>query len=232
MVTQDYATLCYLALASFLIGYNWYHYVLAMITGQVLQSSLGYFMTPIMSIFFGVFLLRERLNRPQWVALTLGILAAVLQAIKTGQIPHLALVLSSTFAFYGYIKKRVQVSADVALGLETLLLLPPLAIYFLIQGFPQHDMRTWILLILSGPLTVMPMIWFTLAVQRISLTAVAFLQYLSPVIQFVLAIFIYKEPFKFAHMVTFFITWIALAIFMWDLWRRSYGSSKITNTLP
>ncbi len=221
LFTSNRRKLPYVFLAAFLIGFNWYAYVLAIITNKVLQTSLGYFMTPLMSILFSIILLKERLTRLQTIAVSLAVFAAVLETVKTGQAPFLALLLSSTFAFYAYLKKKMQISAAVGLALEMSLMLPALVYFFSRHGVPHHSPSAWVMLVMIGPITVVPMVWYTWALQRVSFVTVAFLQYLSPFLTFFLAVFVYQEPFRWIQRVTFFITWVALGLFMWDLWLRT-----------
>ena len=208
-----------LVAASLLIGWNWYNFVVAMVTDRVLESSLAYFLTPLMVIIVGVMLLGESLNRSQKVSLNLAGVGMLFLLFWMGRPPWLALILSSTFAFYGYFKTRVSASGTVGVGVENALLAIP-AVWYLFKIAPTHNWSTWLLLMVSGPLTILPMVGYARVVKAIPFSTVGFLQYLSPGLQFVLAVFVYRERFGVGHCVAFGFTWLALIVFTRDLFVR------------
>jgi chloramphenicol-sensitive protein RarD len=208
-------TLATLAATSLIIGGNWLIYVHAIDTARVLESSLGYYMNPLVNIFFGRLFLGERLSRAQWIAVGLAGAGVANLAIAYGEIPWLALGLAGTFATYGLLRKTARVESLPGLFIETLILLPvALPLVLLMSGhFGTVGFRTDLLLIAAGPVTALPLLWFTHAARRLKLSVLGFFQYSSPSCQFLLAIFVFGERFGPANYVTFGCIWTAIAIF-------------------
>ncbi|MBI1860661.1 MAG: EamA family transporter RarD [Deltaproteobacteria bacterium] len=205
--------------AALLIGFNWHLFVLAVVTERVLEASLAYFLTPLMVVAAGVVLLKEKLNRAQMGSLLLAASGMIFLLFWLGTPPWLALLLSSTFAVYGYFKSRVAASGAIGVGIENAILSLP-AVAYLYHIAPIYDYHTWMLLVLSGPLTIVPMIAYAKVVKAIPFSTVGFLQYLSPVFQFFLALIVYHETFDMPHQIAFGFTWAALLVFTIDLVRR------------
>ncbi len=223
----DWRSTGMIVMAALLIGWNWYNFVLAVITGRVLESSLAYFLTPLMVVLVGVVLLGERLNRAQtWSLVTAGS-GILFLLVWLRQPPWLALILSSSFAVYGYLKTKVQASGAIGVGIENAILGVPAAIYLFRTG-AHYDFHTWFLLLLSGPLTILPMIGYARVVKAIPYSTNGFLQYLSPAFQFFLAVIVYQEKFSTGHQVAFGFTWLALLIFTWDLTKRLQAARQMT----
>jgi chloramphenicol-sensitive protein RarD len=228
----------YLALSSILLMLNWTVFILAISWNQVLQASLGYFINPLMSVAIGTFLLNERLNRAQTIAVALASFAVLIQAVLMGTIPWLALIMAASFAIYGLLRKQAPVRSGTGIFVESVLLVP-LAFAVLIVGglmrwqwfgapsaphaFSQllSDPFHALLLIGSGPATAVPLILFGVAAQRLRLTTLGLLQYIAPSLQFLLAIFLFAEPLEPLRMFTFALIWFALAIITVDALRRS-----------
>ena len=208
-------TLATLALTSLIIGGNWMIYIHAMDSDQVLESSLGYYINPLVNILFGRVFLGERLSPTQMLAVALAAIGVLILAIAFGEPPWLALGLAGTFATYGLLRKILRVEALPGLFIETLFLLPIALGLLLILGtrFGRVDPATDLLLIAAGPVTALPLLWFTHAARRLKLSVLGFFQYLSPSCQFLLAVFAFGEHFGPAHYVTFACIWIAIAIF-------------------
>lgn len=208
-------TLATLVLTSLIIGCNWLIYIHAVNSNQVLQSSLGYFINPLVNILFGRLFLGERLTRAQMAAVALAGAGVLNLAIVYGEMPWLALGLAGTFATYGLLRKLARVEALPGLFIETLLLFPAALVVILVMGtrFGQMDRMTDLLLVLAGPVTALPLLWFTQAARRLKLSVLGFFQYLAPSCQFLLAIFAFGEQFGRAHYVTFACIWAAIAIF-------------------
>ena len=208
-------TLATLALTSLIIGGNWMIYIHAMDSDQVLEASLGYYINPLVNILFGRVFLGERLSRTQMLAVALAAIGVLILAIAFGEPPWLALGLAGTFATYGLLRKILRVEALPGLFIETLFLLPIALGLLLILGtrFGRVDPATDLLLIAAGPVTALPLLWFTHAARRLKLSVLGFFQYLSPSCQFLLAVFAFGEHFGPAHYVTFACIWIAIAIF-------------------
>jgi len=201
------------------IATNWFLFIWAVNIGRVIETSLGYFMTPLMNVLFGALFLRERLTRLQFVSVLLALLGVLNLALGYGQFPWIAVLLCLSFGLYGLLRKKSGTAAIPGLFIETILLLP-LAIVFLI--YLQHSnvlvfgRAGWplsILLISTGVVTAVPLFWFGYATRHLRLITVGFLQYLSPIGSFFLGVFLFHEPFTRGHLVTFVLIWIALAIF-------------------
>jgi chloramphenicol-sensitive protein RarD len=217
------------AVAAVLIGVNWTIYVWAVNAGFVVQTSLGYFITPLISVLLGVVVLRERLRRLQWIAVALAT-AGVLHLTRTyGALPWIALGLAISFGTYGLIKKRAPLPPVEGLLLETVILTPIALVYLVaIQRggsgrFLHAGLSTDLLLVGTGLLTVVPLLLFATAVQRAPLSIVGILQYVSPTMQFLLGIFFFHEQFSAAQFTGFTLVWAAVLLFGADglLARRS-----------
>ncbi|GLW08838.1 protein RarD [Microtetraspora sp. NBRC 13810] len=221
-----------LALAALIISVNWGVYIYAVNTGHVVESALGYFISPLVSVLFGVVLLRERLRRTQWVAVGLGTIAMVVLAVDYGRPPWIALVLAASFGTYGLIKKIANVGAAESLTVETLaFLVPALAYLFVLQGsgqgtFGGHGVGHAALLALSGVITAVPLLFFTAAAIRVPLTVIGLLQYIAPVLQFLVGVLIIRETMPPSRWAGFAIVWIALAIFTWDSLRNARATRR------
>lgn len=210
-----------LTATTFLIGSNWFLFIWAVNSGRLLETSLGYFMTPIINIILGQLFLKERLSPPQLIAVTLAA-AGVLNLMSAhGAFPWLAVFLAVTFGLYGLLRKKVSADALVGLGIETFLLALPAAgglLYFGANGSLVflREPKTDLLLLGTALITTLPLLWFSQAVRRLEMKAVAFTQYLSPICHFLLAIFLFHEPLGRAHLLTFLLTWGALLIYSLD----------------
>jgi chloramphenicol-sensitive protein RarD len=205
--------------AAVIVSINWFTYVWSVNAGFIVEASLGYYINPLMSVFIGVIFLRERLRPWQWVPVGLAGLAVLYLTYSYGTPPWIALVLASTWAVYGLIKKIAPLGSLHGLTLETGLLLPLVLIYLVyvesagtgafIHGGPASDL----LLIGAGVVTVIPLFLFALALRRIPLVVAGILQYISPTLQFLCGVVLYREPFTVSRLIGFSIVWIALAIF-------------------
>lgn len=214
-------------LASLLIGVNWFIYVWSVNAGYIVEASLGYFITPLLSVLLGVFLLRERLRPVQWAPLGLAAAGVIYLTFDYGRLPWIALALASTFSLYGLVKKRAPLGAFEGLTLETALLLPP-ALCWLgwseLQGagvFLHAGTGSDLLLLGAGVVTTAPLAMFAGAAQRIPLSMIGILQYIAPTIQFLLGVFMYREPFSHTQFTGFSMVWIAVLLFLFERWRFS-----------
>ena len=201
------------------ISCNWFLFIWAVNIGHVVETSLGYFMTPLMNVLFGALFLRERLTRLQLVSVLLALLGVLNLTFGYGRFPWIAVSLCVSFGLYGLLRKKSGTAAIPGLFIETILLLP-LAIVFLIYlqrsnalVFGRAGWWLSILLVSTGVVTAVPLFWFGYATRHLRLITVGFLQYLSPIGSFFLGVFLYHEPFTRGHLVTFVLIWIALAIF-------------------
>jgi chloramphenicol-sensitive protein RarD len=210
--------LIYLAAAA-LLSVNWFTYIWAVNAGFVVESSLGYFINPLVSTLFGVIFLKEHLRRGQLLAVALAFAGVLYLTISYGSLPWIALVLSTTFATYGLIKKTAPLGSVHGFTLETIALFLPALGYLLLLAsrdtgaFGNSDPQTTMLLALAGPVTSIPLLLFGLAARSIPLSMVGFLQYIAPTLQFLLGVLVYQEPFPPARLVGFAIIWAALAIY-------------------
>ncbi|MFJ2028427.1 EamA family transporter RarD [Streptosporangium sp. NPDC087985] len=216
-----------LVLAAVIITVNWGVYIYAVNTGHVVESALGYFINPLVSVLFGVFLLKERLRPWQWGAVGLGALAVVVLALDYGRLPWIALVLAASFGTYGLVKKIAQVGAAESMTIETLvLLLPALGYLVYLEGQGTATFGTMgaghaLLLAGGGVITAVPLLCFTSAAIRVPLTTIGLLQYIAPVLQFLVGVFIAHEVMPPSRWTGFAIVWLALSVFTWDSLRAA-----------
>ncbi len=220
-----------LAIAAGLIYLNWLTYAWAVLNGHVIESALGYFINPIVTVFLGVVVLRERLRPAQWAAVAISGVAVVVLAINYGAVPWISLVLAFTFASYGLTKSKVGGRVDAVSGLtvETALLVPIAVIQLIIVGsisgltFGQISLGHSLLLMASGIITAVPLLLFAAAARRLPLVYVGLLQYLAPVLQFAFGAFILMEPMPPGRWVGFAIVWLALIVLTVDMLASSRG---------
>lgn len=209
-----------LALAAVLVATNWLVYVLAVLTGHVVDAALGYFVNPLVTVALAVTVLGERLRSPQWVALSLGGLAVVVIAAGYGQVPWIALVLATSFGAYGLVKNRAgrAVTAVPGLAVETLVLAPLAVGYLAVLGtsgagtFGAYGWPHALALASAGVVTATPLLLFGAAARRIPLSLLGLIQYLTPTIQFLLGVLVLHEPMPTARWVGFALVWAALVL--------------------
>jgi len=213
------------AASALLIGANWLTYIWAVLHGHVLESSLGYFITPLVNVLLGMSLLHERLRRTQWVALAIAALGVLWLTVQAGRPPWIALALAITFGAYGLMRKIAALGALEGLTLETLLL-APLALLVLGIGirdgsasFPAPDLLTNLWMIALGPITAVPLLLFAAGARRLSMATLGIVQYIGPSIQFALGVTVFHEPFSAARLLGFGCIWLALVIYSLDGWR-------------
>ncbi len=217
-----------LGLSALSIGANWSIYIYAIYSHQVVQASLGYYITPLVSVGMGVVVLRERLTAFQIAAVTLAGAGVVIIAWEQRSLPAVALGLVATFAVYGLLKKRLEVSPLVGLAVETLWLTPIAlaALAFTWKSSPHAFFAgpaPAALLVGTGVVTLAPLFFFNGAARRLRLSTLGFFQYLSPSLQLVLAVALYREPFTRQHLAAFGFIWAALGVYTWDSLRRRPG---------
>jgi chloramphenicol-sensitive protein RarD len=210
-----------LLLTAVLIGINWLVYIYAVVSGHVLEGSLGYYLNPLVNVLLGVFLLKEKLSRFQKAAVFLAAGGVAILAFGAGGAIWISLTLAASFAVYGYLRKVAPVESLEGLWIETLFL-APLAFGWVMwltstgEGAFLGDRTTDILLILGGALTAIPLLLFTAAAKRLPYSTLGFLQYVAPSLQFLLAVLVFGEPLTTAHLICFGAIWAALAIFVWE----------------
>lgn len=222
-VLRHRRTMLTLAASTIFIAINWGLFIYAVNSGRVLSTSLGYYINPLVNVLLGLVVLRERLDRAQWIAIALASVAVGVLTIRLGQLPWLSLALAFSFGFYGLLRKTAAADAVVGLTFETAALTPIALGYLLIAerrgaaSFAHHGLGMDALLVAAGVVTVIPLILFTLGVRRIPLSTAGLLQYIAPTCTFLLATIFYGEPFSVWHAVAFVLIWTALVIYTWDL---------------
>jgi chloramphenicol-sensitive protein RarD len=228
----DRRTLLVLAGAAVLIAANWLIFVYGVNSGHVVETSLGYFINPLVSVLLGVVVFGERLRRLQWVAVGIAAVAVAVLTVDYGRPPWIALSLAATFGLYGLMKKLVRVEAAPGLFLETLLvLLPALGVLAFLHAdgtgtFGDAGTGHALLLVSSGIATAVPLLLFAAAARRIPLSTVGLLQYLTPLMQLSVGIFVYDEPMPPARLAGFAIVWLALAVFTADTLRHARAGTR------
>jgi len=221
-------------ISGFLISFNWFIYIWAVNHDQVIQASLGYYINPLLSFALGVVVLKEGMNRWQFISILLAAIGVLVLIIEYGTIPWIALSLAASFAFYGLVKKLVQLDSLITLGLETLMVFPfavAYMIYLQMNGtssLGQISIPTFILLASSGFLTAIPLFWFAQGAKRLPYTTISFIQYISPSISLILGIFLFKESFTWVHLVSFGFIWLALLVYSITS-NRSFKQKQIPN---
>ena len=221
VVTQPSMVIRLTISASFL-GVNWFMFIWSVNNDHLLDASLGYYINPLLSVALGVIFLGERLRPWQIFAVALALVGVVIQLIMVGSLPVISLALAGTFGIYGLLRKQMPVDSFIGLLIESLMMLPIAIIYWLLfleTSTSNILNNTWslnITLICAGIVTTAPLLCFTAAAKRMTLSALGFFQYIGPSIMFVLATFYYQEPLYFAKLVTFACIWTALAIFSVD----------------
>lgn len=205
--------------AAVVVGINWFVYVWAVNAGFIVQTALGYFINPLVSVFLGVLVFREKLRRWQWVSIGLACSGVLALTAFYGSLPWIALALAFSFGTYGLLKKISPLGAIQGLALETSILFVPAAIYLMYVdrlgtgGFGHAGGVRTLLMIGAGPVTTIPLLFFAAAVRRIPLSAMGMLQYINPTMQFLIGVLLYKEPFAAAQLIGFGMVWAALAMY-------------------
>jgi len=223
------------AVTGVLIAANWLLYVWGVNEGRVVECSLGYFLNPLVSIALGVVVLRERLRVAQWAGVVLAATGVLFLAVRGGAFPWLALSLAMTFGLYGLLKKRAPLGAVEGLFLETVVLAPIALVWI---AWSEHTGAgplsrasglEWVLLLGTGIVTTVPLLLFGASARRIPLSWVGFIQYLTPTIQFLIGVLVFREPFGPARLQGFSLVWAGLALVVLDgvrhaLWNARNGS--------
>ncbi len=216
--------------AGTLLAINWLTYVWGVNAGFVVETSLGYFINPLVSVVLGVFFLKEKLRNLQWIPVLLATIGVIYLTIDHGSIPWIALVLASTFGTYGLFKKIAPLPSIQGLTVETgAVLIPALAFLIFVEfngtaAFGHASPQTTFLLALSGIITAIPLIFFASGAPKVPLTTIGILQYIAPTIQFLIGVFIYDEPFTRGQLIGFSIVWLALIIFTIEGLMNGYRS--------
>lgn len=208
-----------LAVSSVLLSINWLTFVWGLFNGYMIETSLGYYINPLVTVLLGVFVLSERPTRLQWLALVIAAGGVAFEMIGFGRFPWVALSLAFSFGLYGLVRKLLQIPSLPGLAAETLILLPFAVgwMFYLYGGLDDplaaYEPGQWLLLGVGGLVTILPLLAFAAAAMRVPLTVLGFIQYLSPTIALVLALAVFKEPLREGQLVTFTCIWLALLLF-------------------
>ena len=221
--------LAWLTLSALCITGNWFTYIWAVVNERIFETSLGYYINPLMYMLVGVVFFRERLRRAQVVAVALAALGVFVLTVQAGSLPWVSLTLAGLFTAYGVIRKQVAIAAMPGLFAETTLLFPIAlgALAWLILGqhatFPAQATSVNLLLLLSGPVTVVPLLCFAIAARRLTLTTLGFMQFIAPTLQFMTGLY-FGEVLTIGHIICFGCIWVAAGLFSFDAvrigWRQ------------
>ncbi len=225
------------ALSSMIISGNWFVYIWAVNSNHVIETSMGYYINPLIVILMGMVILKEKLERLEMIAIFFAFAGVMLMTLQYGQIPFVSLFLAISFSLYGLCKKMVKIDSLVALGIETLLVAPIAFGYLLVNResfiLTVVEVSPWtvFLLTFSGIFTALPLLWFARAAGLVTLSALGFTQYLSPTITLILGVFLFKESFSMIHGFSFGLIWIGLLIFSFVQAKRMSTNRKTINTM-
>ncbi len=211
-----------LSLSASFLAVNWFLFIWAVNNNHLLDASLGYYINPIFNVILGMFFFHERLRRNQLIAVGLAVTGVMVQLVSLGTLPFISLALASTFAIYGLLRKKLPVNSFIGLFVESLLMLPIALIYWTFfvdsntSNMALNSNSLNFTLIMAGLVTTAPLLFFTAAAKRLTLSTLGFFQYLGPSIMFLLATFYYQEVMKDAELLTFIFIWAALALYSLD----------------
>lgn len=228
-VLRDRKIVLYTIAAGILIYINWQFYIIANLTGHIVEASLGYFINPLVTILLGVLVLGEKLRPLQWVAMGFAAVAVTILVAGYGQFPWFAFILAGSFAIYGLVKNRLggRLNATQSLTLETVWLVPVALVFVSVEAvsgtlnFGEGDVWTTVLLIGLGPVTAIPLLLFGFASSKVPLSWMGFMQYLAPTLQFVIGVFVMNEPMPPIRLLGFALVWVGLLILMVDAVARN-----------
>tara|TARA_B100000902_G_scaffold76386_1_gene81242 strand:- start:171 stop:1007 length:837 start_codon:yes stop_codon:yes gene_type:complete len=220
-----------LFLSGILIAVNWYGFIYAVNSGNALQASLGYYIFPLVAVFLGIVFNSEKFTYIQIFSISLVIISVILLVYMNGEVPSLALILAFSFGFYGLIKSNMKLDPISSVTYETILITPlaVLMLFFLSEPIIKSDAsvsdRTIILLVFSGLITAVPLVLFSTGTQVFSYATVGLIQYLNPTIQFLVAIFYFKEAFEVGHALAFSLIWVALFIYSFESISKEFNKT-------
>lgn len=237
-IVRDGRLLLVVGLAGVFIYINWQVYILAVLTGHVLEGALGYFINPIVTVLLGVLVLHERLRPAQWTAIAISAVAVLVLAVGYGSFPWISIVLAFSFGFYGLIKKRIgpRVDAVSGLSLETAWLVPVAVVQLVVVGattgiaFGNSGAVNVVVMVLAGVITAVPLLLFAAAARRLPLVTLGVVQYLAPLLQFVFGAFILGEDLPPERWVGFGLVWLALVILTVDMVAGGRAARRVAAT--
>lgn len=220
-----------LILASFVITCNWFLYIWAVTHEHVVETSLGYYINPLITVLFGVILFKEKLSKAQLLAVFIALMGVAIMALQYGKIPWVALGIALSFAIYGALKKKIKLDATRGLAIETFFILPIALIYYIFImstkeiSFTQVNWNTDLFLILGGLVTAYPLILFAKGARALPQSILGFFQYIAPTFVLILGVFVFGEPFTTVELISFMIIWVAILIFslstIFEGWKRN-----------
>jgi chloramphenicol-sensitive protein RarD len=219
VVIKNRRNLLLITLAAITITINWGSYIWAVNSGHIVESSLGYYMNPLIVVFFGVVFLKEKLTPSQTAALILAAIGVIILTVNYGKVPWISIILAVSFALYGLLKKLTNVSSMVSLALETAIITPFTLIYIASRqmsgtgALGNVTVGQTILLICAGAVTAVPLLLFAKGAKRIPLATLGFTQYISPTISLIMGIFLFHEKFTIVHLISFGFIWFSLLIY-------------------
>jgi len=218
---SDKKKLMIITICSILISTNWFVFIWAVNSNQVIEVSMGYYILPLVSVFLGVVFLKEKITLWQCLAVAMALIGILIITVEYGRVPWIALVLAITFGLYGLAKKLLKAEPLSGLALETAII-TPIAIGYIIflqlqgvgtLGLGENALAITLLLIGAGVVTAMPLLWFAESAKRIELSTIGFMEYIAPTITLLIGIFVFHEDFTRTHLISFIFIWIAIAIY-------------------
>ena len=225
---KDKRQMLFLLLAGITITINWGGYIIAVMTGRVIDASLAYYMYPIFSIVLGFFIYNERLRPMQWVAFALAVLGVTVPIVAYGKLPVFAIIIGTSFAFYGAIKKQITASGMLSIFMETFLVVPVALIYLVaFSHLEDLGVREYLLIPTMGVATTVPLIFFAVGMKDTSLSLAGVLMYINPTIQLLLGVFIMGEEFTTIHAIMFAFVWSGVVLFLADGFRERKKTEHI-----
>lgn len=236
MLLSSWKNRLYFLFSAICIGINWFIYIWAVNAGHIVETSMGYFINPILNVLLGVLFLRERLKPLQAIAVFLAFGGVLSITIRYGKLPWIALSLAFSFGLYGFLRKTSRADSLLGLTFETAILSPLALAYLVYQGllgngaFGSVSAIEHILLICSGIVTATPLLWFAHGARRIPLSTLGFIQYLAPSFQLFIGVVVFREPFTMAHLLSFSLIWTALCIYSLSHTRLFQRLSTIKST--
>lgn len=225
-----------LMISASLLAVNWFLFIWAVNNDHLLDASLGYYINPLFNVLLGVIFFHERLRRNQLIAVGLALSGVLIQLITLGTLPIISLALASSFAFYGLIRKKMQIDSFIGLLIESLLMLPIAIVFWVFfvesetSNMANNSVNLNIMIVLIGVVTTAPLLCFTAAAKRLNLSTLGFFQYMGPSIMFLLATFYYQEQIKTAELMTFVFIWAALALYSLDSWKTMKRAKSTEKT--
>lgn len=228
LITGSFAKV---SIAAMMISCNWFLFIWSVQVGRTVESSLGYYIFPLVAVVMGFVFFGERLTRVQWVAIALATTAVVVLTVGLGVVPVISLALATTFGIYGIIKKTITAGPVASVAAEVAVLLPVAAGWLLWVGAPYGvtDSMTLLLLVCAGPMTALPLMLFSYAARRIHLSTMGVMQYVNPTLQFFCATLVFMEPFTRWHGIAFALIWIALTLYSRQAVLQDRAARKASN---